>query len=208
MQQTAPRSFSLALAPKAFFAPQEVFALVAESPPRPAEVMLKYALWIGLIPPVSAFFGATVFGWRLGAGEPVVFPAATALAMCAAYYLALLAGFALAARVALWMRPNYAEEARDGQCWALIAVVGTPMALGGVFHLYPSAVLNVAVLTPAFLWSAFLLYTGLPIVLKNGPERGMLMASAILGFVLTALAAFMTLVMILWVHGFGPVLGI
>ena len=182
--------------------------MVAESPPRPGEVMLKYALWIGLIPPVSAFFGATTFGWRLGAGEPVVFPAATAFAMCAAYYLALLAGFALAARVALWMRPNYAEEARDGQCWALVAVVGTPMALGGIFHLYPSAVLNIAVLTPAFLWSAFLLYTGLPVVLKNGPERGMLMASAILGFVLTALAAFMTLVMILWVHGFGPVLGI
>ena len=208
MQQDAPRSFSLALAPKAFFAPREVFALVAESPPRPGEVMLKYALWIGLIPPVSAFFGATMFGWRLGAGEPIVFPAATAFAMCAAYYLALLAGFALAARVALWMRPNYAEEARDGQCWALIAVVGTPMALGGIFHLYPSAVLNVAVLTPAFLWSAFLLYTGLPVVLKNGPERGMLMASAILGFVLTALAAFMTLIMLLWVQGFGPVLGV
>ena len=206
--ENRPHSFSLALAPMAFFAPRRIFDMVAEAPPAPREVMLKYALWIGLIPPVSAYFGATLFGWRLGAGEAVVFPASTAFAMCVVYYLALLAGFAVAAKVALWMRAEYAEEANPGQCWALVAVVGTPMAVGGVLHLYPSAVLNIAALTPAFLWSVYLLYTGLPIVLKNGPERGMLMASAIMGFVLTALAAFMTFVMILWVHGFGPTLGI
>lgn len=206
--ETRPDSFSLAVAPMAFFAPGKVFAVIAESPPAPRDVFLKYALWVGLVPPVCAFVGATLFGWRLGAGEPVVFPAKTAFAICAAYYLALLAGFALAAKVALWMRAAYAEDAQPGQCWALVAVVGTPMAAGGVLHLYPSAVLNVAALTPAFLWSVYLLYTGLPVVLKNGPERGMLMASAIMGFALTALAAFMTLIMILWVHGFGPTLGI
>ena len=200
--------FSIAVAPMAFFAPGRVFAVIAERPPAPREVFFKYALWIGLVPPVCAFVGATLFGWRLGAGEPIVFSVGTAFAICAAYYLALLAGFALAARVALWMRDAYAEDAKPGQCWALIAVVGTPMAAGGVLHLYPSAVLNIAALTPAFLWSVYLLYTGLPVVLKNGPERGMLMASAIMGFALTALAAFMTLIMILWVHGFGPTLGI
>ena len=200
--------FSIAVAPMAFFAPGRVFAVIAEKPPKPRDVFLKYALWIGLVPPVCAFVGATLFGWRLGAGEPIVFSVGTAFAICAAYYLALLAGFALAARVALWMRDAYAEDAKPGQCWALIAVVGTPMAAGGVLHLYPSAVLNIAALTPAFLWSVYLLYTGLPVVLKNGPERGMLMASAIMGFALTALAAFMTLIMILWVHGFGPTLGI
>ena len=202
------QSFSLALAPMAFFAPRRVFALIAQTRPSPAQVLLKYALWLGLIPPVSAFFGATLFGWRLGAGEAVLFSVPDALAICAAYYLALLAGFAVAAQVALWMRKTYADAAEPGQCWALVAVVGTPMAVGGILHLYPSAVLNVAALTPAFLWSVYLLYTGLPVVLKNGPERGMLMASAILGFVLTALAAFMTFIMILWVHGFGPTLGI
>ena len=206
--ETRLEGFSIAVAPMAFFAPGRVFAVIAERPPAPREVFFKYALWIGLVPPVCAFVGATLFGWRLGAGEPIVFSVGTAFAICAAYYLALLAGFALAARVALWMRGAYAEDAKPGQCWALIAVVGTPMAAGGVLHLYPSAVLNIAALTPAFLWSVYLLYTGLPVVLKNGPERGMLMASAIMGFALTALAAFMTLIMILWVHGFGPTLGI
>ena len=206
--ENRPQSFSLALAPMAFFAPERMFALIAELRPSPRQVILKYALWIGLVPPVSAFLGSTLFGWRLGAGEAVLFAAPAALAISVAYYLALLAGFALAACVVLWMRKTYADESEPGQCWALIAVVGTPMAAGGILHLYPSAVLNIAALTPAFLWSVYLLYAGLPVVLKNGPERGMLMASAILGFVLTALAAFMTFIILLWTHGFGPTLGI
>ena len=200
--------FSAGMALGTVFSPRRGFVAVAQSRPTPAGVFFGFAWWIGMIPPVCAWFGMTTFGWRLGAGEPVSFSPGEAGAICGAYYLMLLAGFFVAARVALWMRPVYAEESEPGQCFALVAVVGTPMAMGGALHLYPSAALNVAALAPAFLWSVYLLYSGLPVVLKNGPERGMLMASAILGFVLTALAAFLTVVMLLWVNGFGPALGI
>ena len=200
--------FTIALAPMALAAPQRLFALITQLRPKPAEVLFGYALWIGLIPPVAAFIGAAEFGWRLGAGEPIVLSTGVTAAICLAYYVSLLAGFALASRVALWMRDTYAGEAEPGECYALIAAVGTPMMLGGLLHLYPSAVWNVALLTPAFLWSVYLLYTGLPVVLKNGVERGMLMASAILGFVLTALAGFLTLIILAWTKGFGPPLGI
>ena len=202
------RRFAIALAPLAVVAPGRMFTMITELRPKPAEVFFGYALWIGLIPPVAAFIGAVQFGWRLGAGEPIVLSTGVAAAICLAYYVSLLAGFALASRIALWMRDAYAGQAEPGECYALIATVGTPMMLGGLLHLYPSAVWNVALLTPAFLWSVYLLYTGLPVVLKNGVERGMLMASAILGFVLTALAGFLTLIILAWTKGFGPPLGI
>lgn len=200
--------FSLLLAPLVFVAPSRLFVRITQSSPSPLGVMFKYALWIGLVPPLCAFYGAGRFGWRFGVGEPISMDSGMLAAICMAYYLMLLAGFVVASLVALWMRPSYAGESTPGECFALVAVVGTPMALGGVLHLYPHAVLNVAALTPAFLWSVWLLYTGLPVVLRNGPERGMLMASSVLGFVLTALAAFMTLILTSWANGFGPSLGL
>ena len=200
--------FSLLLVPMVFVAPARLFVRITQGSPTPLGVMFKYALWVGMVPPLCAFWGASRFGWRFGVGEPISMGADMLAAICVAYYLMLLAGFVVASLVALWMRPSYAGESTAGECFALIAVVGTPMALGGILHLYPHAVLNVAALTPAFLWSVRLLYTGLPVVLRNGPERGMLMASSVLGFVLTALAAFMTLILISWANGFGPSLGL
>lgn len=208
MSETRTAQFSLALAPAVFFAPRKVFSAISESRPSPARVFFGYALWVGLVPPICAGFGSMLFGWRLGAEEPVILSPNMIAAVCAAYYLALLAGFVLAARIVLWMRPTYAGESTPGECFALIAAVGTPMMLCGALHLYPSFVLNVAFFTPAFLWSVYLLYTGLPLVLKNGAERGMLMATSTVGFFLVALAGFLALVVILWTRGFGPPLGV
>ncbi len=200
--------FSVLLAPLVFIAPWRLFSSIINSGLTPFDVMFKYALWIGLVPPLCAWYGATTFGWQFGVDEAIEMEAGLILSICVAYYLMLLAGFGVASWVVLWMRQSYAGESTPGECCALIAVVGTPMALGGLLHLYPNTVLNAAALVPAFLWSTYLLYTGLPMVLRNGPDRGMLMASAVLGFVLTALAAFLTLILLLWSQGFGPRLGI
>jgi hypothetical protein len=54
----------------------------------------------------------------------------------------------------------------------------------------------------------YLLYTGLPVVLKTGPERGMLMASAIIGYLLVASVSLLGVTVMLWRHGIGPKMGI
>ena len=67
-----------------------------------------------------------------------------------------------------------------------MTLVGAPLAVGSMFTCTRNAFLNVLVLVPTLIWSMYLLYRGLPIVLKTGPGRGMLMASALIAYLLVA----------------------
>jgi hypothetical protein len=46
------------------------------------------------------------------------------------------------------------------------------------------------------------------VVLKISPERGMLMASALIGYLLVALVSLLGLTVALWGRGIGPSLGV
>ena len=84
------------------------------------------------------------------------------LAICAAYFGALLFGFLSSALIARWMAATYDASQSFGRCLALMAIVGAPLAVGSVVHLYPHAFLNVLVLVPVLIWCMYLLYRGLP----------------------------------------------
>ena len=82
------------------------------------------------------------------------------------------------------------------------------LAVGSIVHLYPHAFINVLVLVPILIWVIFLLYRGLPIMLGTGPERGMLMASALVAYLLVAWVSLIGITTALWRFGLGPVMGI
>jgi Yip1 domain len=139
--------------------------------------------------------------------EPVYLPRATVLAICTAYFGALLFGYLSSALIARWMATTYDASQSFGRCLALMSIVGAPLAVGSVIHLYPHAFLNVLVLVPVLIWSMFLLYRGLPVVLATGPNRGMLMASALIAYLLVALVSLLGITVALWGHGIGPSIG-
>jgi hypothetical protein len=74
-------------------------------------------------------------------------------------------------------------------------------------HLYPHAFINVIVLVPAVIWSMYLLYRGLPVVLNTDPGRGMLMASALIAYLLVAWVSLLGITVVLWSRGIGPTIG-
>lgn len=187
--------------------PSQLFADIARDAPAARRVLFGYAAWLGLVPPVCAYLGVARFGWRLGVGEPVRIGADVAVFVALAYYAGLLAMFFLAALLARWMAPTYGATAHLGRHAALVAVVGTPLMLGGLLHLYPLLPLNILALVPALIWSAYLLYAGVPVALGVDARRGMLMASSMLGVFFAAALGFAALTMILWAHGVGPDLG-
>ena len=201
-----PARFSILELGKVLFQPNAVFeALAAETPPA-ARVFFGFALWIGLLPPVFAYIGTVNFGWRLGV-EPMFLPDRTVLAISAAYFVALLLGFLSSAVIARWMAVTYDASQSLGRCFALMAIVGAPLAIGSVIHLYPHAFINVLVLVPTLIWSMFLLYRGLPVVLQTGPNRGMLMASALIAYLLVAAVSLLGITVALWGGGIGPRIG-
>jgi len=190
------------------FRPQSVFSELADAKLSASNVFFKMAIWLGLFPPLFAYIGASLFGWRLGAVEPLYLPSSILLAVSIMYYITLLFGFVSTALVSQWMASTYGATDSLGTHFALVLVVGAPLMVGSIIHLYPHAFINVLVLVPVLIWSMFLLYRGLPVILGTGPERGMLMASALIGYLLVALVSLLGLTVVLWGYGVGPALGI
>ena len=201
-----PARFSILQIGKVLFAPGEVFSAVAAESPPATRVFFRFALWISLLPPLFAYIGTVNFGWRLGV-EPVFLPQPVVLAVCAAYFAALLLGFLSSAVIARWMAATYDASQSLGRCLALMAIVCAPLAVGSIAHLYPNAVLNVLVLVPTLIWCVFLLYRGLPVVLGTGPNRGMLMASALIAYLMVAVVSLLGVTVALWGSGIGPRIG-
>lgn len=201
-----PGRLSILQLGRILFSPNEVFQAVARESPPASRVFFRFALWLGILPPLFAYFGTMKFGWRLGV-EPVYLPQPTVLAICAAYFGALLLGFLSSAVVARWMASTYDASQSLGRSLALMTIVGAPLAVGSLVHLFPHAFLNVLVLVPVMIWSMYLLYRGLPVVLGTGPNRGMLMASALIAYLLVALVSLLGITVALWGSGLGPRIG-
>ncbi len=183
--------------------PSKAFAAVAADPPTGARVFFGAALWLALCPPVFAYLGTTLFGWRLGV-EPLLLPAGAALAISGAYFVLLLVGLLSSAFVAHWMAGTYGADTSYAHSLALMTLVAAPLAIGSVVHLYPNAFFNVMVLVPTLIWSIYLLYRGLPVVLRTDPGRGMLMASALIAYLLVSWVTLLGITAVLWSLGLGP----
>ena len=204
MQRTLPPRLMMRL----LFKPKSAFNELADLEPSPFAVFFKFAMWLGLMPPVFAFFGASKFGWRLGTIEPLFLSNEVLLGISCAYFFALLLGFISGAIVSQWMATTYGARHSLGIHFAMITVVGAPLAIGSIIHLYPHVFINIMVLVPVLLWSMYLLYRGLPIILQTTPERGMLMASSLIGYFLVALVSLLGITVALWTQGIGPSMGI
>ncbi|MEX2366357.1 MAG: Yip1 family protein [Pseudohongiellaceae bacterium] len=183
--------------------PGKVFRELALPGNPVAGQLLKYPLILILMPPVFAYIGGTFFGWRLGADTPLYLDNTSRIVVSFMYFLAIGFGFVSTAFLSSWMAGTYGARTSLLVHMGLITVVCAPLALASVFHLYPDVFLNVLVLIPTIIWCMNLLYRGLPLVLDIPPERGMLMSSALVGWLLVAAVSLLGLSAILWTHGIG-----
>ena len=181
---------------------------MAKTDPGAIRVFVSYSVWLMLLPPVFAWLGAYQFGWRLGAQEPLRLEVMELLVISLGYFATLLFGFITTTVISRWMAATYGAKSRFGLHAALITIVGQPLALASAAHLFPHVFFNVIIMIPTLMWSMYLLYSGLPVILSIPPERGMLMASSLVGWLLVAAVSLLGITMGLWTAGFGPSLGV
>ena len=193
---------------RALLNPSEAFAELSNSQPDPTQVFFKQILWLALAPPAFVFVGSSLFGWRLGAAEPLRLPGDVLTLVGIGYFAALAFGFISTAALSRWMAATYGARNGLGVHLALMAIVALPIVIASVFHLFPHVFLNMLALIPALLWSLYLLYKGLPVALGIEPERGMLMASALVGCLLVGAVSLLGLTVALWTSGIGPTIGV
>jgi len=203
-----PTKISPLLVARLLTRPTSVFENLADTRPSAPAVFFGLSLWLGMIPPIFAYVGAASFGWNLGAVEPLFLSTQQLLGVSFAYFFTLLFGFVSAALVSQWMSSTYGARHSLGIHFALITVIGAPLAVGSIAHLYPHVFLNIVVLVPTLIWSMYLLYRGLPIALRISPERGMLMASSIVAYLLVAAVSLLGVTVVLWGRGVGPQVGV
>jgi len=189
--------------------PGAVFREIAQGNARVIGSVQKLTFLLVLLPPVFAWIGATVFGWRLGGGAPIYFDTTARVIVSFFYADALILGYVTTVLIARWMARTYGgENVPTESLFAFFTVVCAPLSIASVAHLYPQIFFNVLVLIPTIIWAMTLLYRGLPVVMKIPPERGMLMSSSLVGWLLVAFVSLLGISAGLWTYGIGPDIGV
>ena len=184
--------------------PKEQWKAIRDEECSVAGCYTRHTLVLAAIPAVSGLIGTTVFGWQIGARDPVHLTFNSALVIAILYYLAMLVGVYSMGAMIRWMGVTYGAEQPISRTVMLAAYVATPLFLIGIFELYPILWLNMVVGLPALAYTVYLLYTGLPIMMEVSEERGFLFSSAVLGVGLVTLVAMLAATAFLWGIGIQP----
>jgi hypothetical protein len=205
--KNVPRRERSVLLLSVLFRPRVVFEDLALSEPSPHGVFFKFLIWFAVLPPLFAYIGGLRNGWDLGAANPLVLNESELQIVSLLYFLVLLVSFVSTAVVSQWMSETYGARRSLGVHMALVAILAAPVTVGSVIHLYPHVFINLLVLIPALIWAMYLLYAGLPIALGIPPERGMLMSSSLVGWLLIGFVTLLGVTVSLWTMGLGPSIG-
>lgn len=190
--------------PGIFLNPRKQWKAIRDDKCTVGKCYLSYVFLLAAIPPVSGYFGTTLFGWEIGARGVVKLSHESALTIALCYYLVMLVGVFSMGAMIRWMSMTYGAEQTLGRTTTLAAFVATPLFLVGFVELLPILWLNFVVGLPALAYTVYLLYTGVPIMMEVSEERGFLFSSAVLAVGLVALVSMLAATAILWVSGFAP----
>jgi hypothetical protein len=164
-----------------------------------------HILLLALIPAVAGFYGTTQVGWQIGDGQITRLSTASALQLSALFYVAMLAGIFVLGKFIDFFAATYDAVERIPRGVALAAYTATPVFLIGVIAAYPNIWVNMLAGLVAAAYAVYLLYEGLPILMKIPEERGFMFATAVLTVGLVMLVALLAISVVIWSMGIGPV---
>lgn len=158
--------------------PRATWPGIDAAPIGTARLYAGLLLWLAAIPAVCSFIGLSVIGvdgW--GFGRTLRVPLLTGLSSAVVSYALSLGGVFVLALVADALAPMFGGVRDRVQALKLAAFGSTAALLGGAFSLLPA--LAVLGLLPA-LYSIYLLYTGLPVLMRCPPSRVLPYTAALL----------------------------
>ncbi|WP_263146455.1 Yip1 family protein [Pseudomonas sp. RIT-PI-AD] len=165
---------------------------------------LGHLLLLALIPAVSLYVGTTYTGWSLVKNEDVHLQNTSALQLCVLLYFAILIGVLIMGAFVRWMTRTFDARPSLNECIGFIAYVSTPFYIAGLAALYPSRWLAIAILGAASVYSAFLLYVGLPRFMRIPHQKGALFSTSVLAVGLLVLVNMMVGTIHFWQLSMSP----
>lgn len=164
-----------------------------------------HILLLALIPAAAGYYGSTQVGWQIGDGQIIRLTAGSALQLCVLFYGAILAGVYILGRFIDFFAATYEVKEKQPHGVTLAAYTATPVFLLGVIAAYPNIWVNMAVGLVAIAYAVYLLYEGLPILMKIPEDRGFMFASSVLTVGLVMFVALLAASVVIWGLGVGPV---
>ncbi|CAM3666613.1 Yip1 family protein [Parendozoicomonas haliclonae] len=189
-----------------FTHPNQEWRSIREEQPSVLNFILSYLLLMAAIPAICGYLGTSMTGWQLpGGSETVYLTQQSAAIMSVLAYFATVAAIISIAAFVHWMAKTFDTNPTFAQCLAFTAYTATPLLIGGIAGLVPSLWLATIVGTAMICWSAYLLYTGIPVFMDIPFEKGLVFASSVLCVALVVLVSTMAVTVTLWNLGAGPV---
>ena len=147
--------------------PRETWLQIDAEDGNPGRIYLGYLVFLAAIPAVAGFIGYSLVG--VGAfGISVRVPVVQGLVSMVVGYVLSLAMVYVLALIANMLAPRFQAQQDMGSAFKLVAYASTAGMLGGVFSILPSlAMLGLL----AALYSVYVLYTGIPVLMKAPQEK-------------------------------------
>lgn len=169
-----------------------------------SKLYLGHVLLLALIPAGAAFYGTTVVGWQIGDGDIVRLTQNSAAQLCVLFYAAMISGIYLIGKFIDFFSMTYGVDESEHRGIVLAAYTATPLFLMGFIAVYPVLWVNMLAGIIAVCWAVYLLYEGIPILMKIPQERGFMFASSILTVGLVMLVGLFAISVVVWSVGIGP----
>jgi len=187
------------------FNPHAEWASIRDSDDSVIGHYLKFVLLIALLPPIAWYVGSTEVGWTVG-GRVIKLTPDSAMQIMALFYAAIIVGVGGLGFMVHWMSETYeANTSTPSKGVGIAAYTCAPMFICGAIGFYPVLWLDMLLACLAAGYAVYLLYIGVPIVMKIPEERGFLFASAMVAVGLVGCAALLGTTVILWEMGAMPV---
>ena len=147
--------------------PRETWLQINAEDGNPGRIYLGYLVFLAAIPAVAGFIGYSLVG--VGAfGISVRVPVVQGLVSMVVGYVLSLAMVYVLALIANMLAPRFQAQQDMGSAFKLVAYASTAGMLGGVFSILPSlAMLGLL----AALYSVYLIYSGIPVLMKAPQEK-------------------------------------
>ena len=174
-------------------APAATWPAIAAEPDSVAGLYTGYIAILAAITPLATFIHGVVFGYgAMGFSyHPSFF---SALSTAIVTYLFTLAGTFVMAVIIAALAPTFQGQNNQLQALKLVAYAATASWLAGIFNLLP----GLGILALLGLYSLYLFYIGLPVLMQSPPEKSLpytlviFVAAIVVGVVVSFTASFLT----------------
>lgn len=185
--------------------PDREWEAIRNEPESVGRLYLGHILILALVPALAGFYGSTQVGWQIGDGQVIRLTATSALQLSVLFYGAMLAGIYILGRFIDFFAATYEVKDSTPRGITLAAYTATPVFLIGIIAAYPNIWVNMIAGLIAVSYAVYLLYEGLPILMRIPEDRGFMFASAVLTVGLVMFVGLLAISVVIWSVGIGPV---